>query len=73
MSLDCARQAYVVSNTREYLYLADLETGELTLVGASGSLGAPITDLAIRGDQAFGIGVGLNANGSTAAPELYCD
>jgi len=71
MSLDCAGQAYVVSNTRESLYLADLETGELTLVGASGSLGAPITDLAIRGDQAFGIGVGLNANGSTAAPELY--
>lgn len=71
MSLDCAGQAYVVSNTRESLYLADLETGELTLVGNSGSLGAPITDLAIRGDQAFGIGVGLNANGSTAAPELY--
>ncbi len=71
MTLDCAGQAYVVSNTQQSLYLADLETGALTLVGNSGSLGAPITDLAIRGNEAFGIGVGLNADGSTAAPELY--
>lgn len=71
MSLDCAGQAYVVSNTRQSLYLADLQTGELSLVGTSGSLGVPMTDLAIRGDQAYGIGVGLNADGSTAAPELY--
>ncbi|QKK01570.1 MAG: hypothetical protein HND55_02225 [Pseudomonadota bacterium] len=52
----------------QVLYQADLETGELTLIG---SLGIPIVDLASIGDTVYGIGRGINGDGQTEAPNLY--
>jgi len=71
MTFDCKGQAFVVSDVERSLYTADTDTGALTLVGEPGSLGVPITDLATFGDQAFGIGVGLDADGNPVAPNLY--
>ncbi|MEE4330356.1 MAG: hypothetical protein V2J10_05765, partial [Wenzhouxiangella sp.] len=64
-------RAWVVSSAQQSLFLADLESGELTIVAEPGSLGAPISDIAFLGDEIFGIGVGLNADRSAAAPNLY--
>ncbi|NDY95874.1 hypothetical protein [Wenzhouxiangella limi] len=71
MSFDCNGRLYVVSAMEQSLFLADLETGRLRRVGEAGSLGAPITDLAVRGDEVYGIGVGLTREGQEAAPNLY--
>jgi hypothetical protein len=71
LAISCQNRVWVVSSSQRTLFEADVESGELTVVGESGGLGAPISDLAIRGDLAYGIGVGLNADGSTAAPNLY--
>lgn len=71
MTFDCKGQAFVVSDVEASLYRADTQTGTLTLIGEAGGLGAPITDIATYGDQAFGIGVGLDADGNTVAPNLY--
>ncbi len=71
MTFDCQNQAFVVSDVEQSLYRANTETGELTLVGNAGGLGAPITDLATFGDETFGIGVGLDGQGNTVAPNLY--
>lgn len=71
MSFTCDGDLFVVSDVEKSLYEADLDTGRLTLVGASGALGAPITDIAVRGDEVFGIGVGLTSDGRSAAPNLY--
>ncbi len=71
MAMDCSGEAWVVSSAQQSLFKADLATGELIQVGATGSLGAPISDLAIRDDQVFGIGVGLNASAEPVAPNLY--
>jgi len=71
MALDCNNQAWVVSSAQQSLFKADLESGELTTVAEAGSLGAPISDIAFLGDELFGIGVGLNADRTTAAPHLY--
>lgn len=71
MTFDCKGQAFVVSDVERSLYSANTETGALTLIGQLGSLGAPITDLATYGDQTYGIGVGLDADGNAVAPNLY--
>lgn len=71
MSFTCDGGLFVVSGVERSLFRANLETGALTLVGASGALGFPITDIAVRGDEVFGIGVGLDAAGRSAAPNLY--
>jgi hypothetical protein len=72
MTFNCEGQAFVVSDVEQSLYSANTETGRLTRIGELGSLGAPITDIAIWGDQAVGIGVGSpGANGAPAAPNLY--
>lgn len=71
MAFDCQGQAYVVSDMTQTLFSVNLESGALTAVGPTGSLGAPITDLAIRGNQAFGIGVGTAGSGLPASPNLY--
>lgn len=71
MAVDCDGRAWIVSSAERSLYRANLESGQLTRVSEAGSLGAPISDIAFLGDQAFGIGVGLNADRSTAAPNLY--
>jgi hypothetical protein len=71
MSFDCQGEAFVVSDVQSSLFAADMESGRLTRIGEAGSLGAPITDIAIWGDHVFGIGVGSNRDGSQAAPNLY--
>lgn len=71
MAMDCDDQAWVVSSAQQSLFRANLETGELTIVAEAGSLGAPISDIAFLGDEIVGIGVGLNADRTAAAPNLY--
>jgi hypothetical protein len=71
MSFDCSGTLYLVSATEQSLFRADLDTGQLTRVGAAGSLGAPITDIAVRGQEVYGIGVGRSAQGAVLAPNLY--
>lgn len=71
MSFTCEGDLLVVSDIEQSLFHANLETGKLTLIGAAGALGAPVTDIAVRGSEIFGIGVGLTASGQTAAPYLY--
>ena len=71
MSFTCGGDLLVVSDIEQSLFQANLETGKLTLVGAAGALGAPVTDIAVRGSDVFGIGVGLTAAGQPAAPYLY--
>ncbi len=71
MSFTCSGDLLVVSDIEQSLFAADLETGKLTLIGAEGALGAPVTDIAVRGSDVFGIGVGLTATGEPAAPYLY--
>lgn len=71
MDFDCHGRAWVVSDVQQSLFQASMETGRLTRVGQRGSLGAPITDIAIRGQRVYGIGVGLTASGTAAAPNLY--
>ncbi len=71
MSFTCDGDLYVVSDVEESLFLADTESGKLSVVGAAGALGNPITDIAVRGDEIYGIGVGLTSAGQPAAPNLY--
>ncbi|TVQ28066.1 MAG: hypothetical protein EA370_17050 [Wenzhouxiangella sp.] len=71
MDFDCHGTAWVVSDVQQSLFQADMETGRLTRIGERGSLGAPITDIAIRGRHVYGIGVGLSGSGAVAAPNLY--
>jgi hypothetical protein len=72
MTFDCEGSAYVVSDVEQTLFQADMDTGRLSVIGAPGSLGAPITDIAVRGDAVYGIGVGSpGANGAPASPNLY--
>lgn len=71
MAFACDNEAYVVSDVEQSLFTANTTTGALTRVGAAGSLSAPITDIAIQGYDAYGIGVGLDSDGNTAAPNLY--
>ncbi len=71
MAFDCDGRAWVVSDVEQSLFTADTETGLLTLVGEAGALGEPITDLAIFGEYAFGIGVGLDSQGNALSPNLY--
>ncbi|MEN1729436.1 MAG: hypothetical protein AAGJ52_13450 [Pseudomonadota bacterium] len=71
MALDCEDLAYVVSSSQQTLYQVDLDSGEIVPIGGMGALGAPISDLTVRGTEAFGIGVGLDANGAAFAPNLY--
>ncbi len=71
MTFTCDGDLYLVSDVEQSLFRGDLESGRLTLIGTAGSLGAPITDLAIRGDEVYGIGVGLTSEGREASPGLY--
>lgn len=71
MSFDCDGALFVVSAIEQSLFQASLSSGQLRRVGEPGALAAPISDIAVRGDDAFGIGVGLNANGTALAPNLY--
>ena len=65
MAFTCDGRAIVVSDIEQSVFEADVETGRLSRLGAAGALGAPITDIAARGEQLYGIGVGQGA------PNLY--
>ena len=71
MSFDCSGALYVTSAIEQSLFTADVSSGALQRVGPAGALGAPITDLAIWGNRAYGIGVGSNNAGEERAPNLY--
>lgn len=72
MAFDCDGTAFVVSDVEQSLYQVNMETGRLNRVGQAGGLAAPITDIAIRGNQVYGIGVGSpGTDGTPAAPNLY--
>lgn len=71
MSFTCDGQLLVSSDQRELLFEADLATGQLSPIGTDGDLGAPITDIAAWGDDLYGIGQGLDANGNSDSPRLY--
>jgi len=74
MTFTCNGELLVSSDTEQTLFRASLETGRLERIGAPGSLGAPITDLASWGNELYGIGQGLAGNDgefTSDAPNLY--
>lgn len=74
MTFTCNGELLVSSDTEQSLFRASLETGRLERIGAPGSLGAPITDIASWGGALYGIGQGLTGeDGEFAmdAPNLY--
>jgi len=74
MTFTCDGELLVSSDTEQSLFRASLETGRLERIGAPGSLGAPITDIASRGQALYGIGQGLAGQDGAFtrdAPNLY--
>lgn len=57
LAFSCDRTLYMTSATRRTLYRLDKNTGQASVVGHEGGLGAKIADIAIRGGKAWGIGV----------------
>lgn len=57
LAFDCQGRLLMVSPTRRSLYRLDKLTGQATVIGAEGRLGVRIADIAVRGDEAFGIGI----------------
>src|SRR6056297_142561 len=74
MTFTCDGELLLVSDYEQTLFIADLETGELSRIGDPGDLGAPITGMAAWGDQLFGIGQGvrgIDGQFSADSPNLY--
>lgn len=71
MAFTCSGELFLVADARHELYRGDVETGMIELVGAPGSLGAPITDIAAWGPDVYGIGQGLDGGGAIDSPNLY--
>jgi len=74
MTFTCSGELLVSSDTEQSLFRASLENGRMERIGAPGSLGAPITDIASWGDALYGIGQGLaGADGEFTidSPNLY--
>lgn len=72
MTFRCDGTLLVSSDVQRSLFSANTETGFLSRIGAPGSLGAPITDIAAWGDVVYGIGEGdVSASGAAGAPNLY--
>jgi hypothetical protein len=72
LGFDCDGRLLMSSATRRTLYRVNKLTGQATVVGSEGALGARIADIAVRGEEIFGIGVagdeGLyRIDGSTGA------
>ena len=70
LGFDCDARLLMSSATRRTLYRLNKLTGQASVVGSEGALGARIADIAVRGEEIFGIGVGgdeglYRINGST--------
>lgn len=57
LALACDGRLLMTSATRRTLYSLDKLTGQTSIIGGEGRLGARIGDLAVRGTDVFGIGV----------------
>ena len=57
LAFDCSGDLLMSSATRRTLYRLDRQTGQASVVGGEGRLGARIGDLSVRGDEVFGIGI----------------
>lgn len=68
LTFTCQGELLLSSAGTESLYSADPDTGQVELIG---ELGVPIVDLAVIGETVFGIGLGTDGEGRTAAPNLY--
>lgn len=75
MAATCDGELLVTSAIQQSLFRASLNNGRLEQIGNPGSLGAPITDIAIWGEHAYGLGQGqtrdANDNLVTSSPNLY--
>ena len=69
MTFDCEDRLWVSSEVEQTLYEADPKTGLLSVAGSEGALDAPVTGIAARGDQMFGIGQGSYRE-SSGGPDL---
>jgi hypothetical protein len=58
LGFDCDGRLLMSSATRRTLYRLNKLTGQASVVGSEGALGARIADIAVRGEEIFGIGVG---------------
>jgi hypothetical protein len=56
LSFDCDGGLWLASDQTQSLYSVDPESGAASLVAGSGSLGVPITGLAVVGDTLYGLG-----------------
>jgi hypothetical protein len=57
LAFDCGGRLLMSSATRRTLYRLNRLTGQAAVVGAEGRLGFKIADLAVRGDDIYGIGI----------------
>ncbi|QOC22318.1 hypothetical protein IC757_15065 [Wenzhouxiangella sp. AB-CW3] len=68
MTFTCDGRLLVSSAGTGELFHADEESGLLERIG---DLGLPLVDLAVVGDQVYGLGLGTDRDGTTAVPNLY--
>lgn len=71
LSMTCRGELLMVSDVDRSLFRVDRESGRVTRIGESGSLGVPMTDIAVLGEQAYGIGEGVDGAFRTASPSLF--
>lgn len=57
LSFDCGGRLLMTSATRRTLYRLDKSTGQATVIGREGGLNAKIADIAVRGEDVYGIGI----------------
>lgn len=57
LAFDCDGNLLMSSATRQTLYRLDRQSGQATVIGGEGRLGARIGDISVRGEEVFGIGI----------------
>ena len=71
LSFTCSGELLMVSDQRASLYRVSIDEVRINVIGQEGSLNAPITAIAVFGDDVFGIGQGLDGNDRVDSPNLY--
>ncbi|MDT8439059.1 MAG: hypothetical protein RQ729_08645 [Wenzhouxiangellaceae bacterium] len=71
LTATCDDQLLLVSDVERSLFRVDRASGQISRIGSAGSLAAPITDIAARAGELYGIGEGLDGSGRAASPDLY--